>query len=207
MSSMPALVPPTDNERDNLLAYLTQQRYCMRLTAYGLTEAQARQTPTSSRLSVGGLIKHVTAVERGWMGDVVQQRPADPSGTEGYSDGFVMRPDETLQHVLDDSVRCGEETEAIMAGIADLGQTVPVPKDVPWFPDDVDAWSVRWVVLHLIEEIARHAGHADILREHIDGGAMHPIMAAAEHWPETPWMRAWTPTGDQIVPGARQQVP
>ena len=56
-----------------------------------------------------------------------------------------MRPDETLQEILDDSEQCGRETEAIIAGIADLGQAVPVPKDVPWFPKDVDSWEVRWV--------------------------------------------------------------
>ena len=69
------------------------------------------------------------------------------------------------------------ETEAVVAGIDDLDQPVPVPKGVPWFPDDVDAWSVRWVLLHLIEEIARHAGHADIVRESIDGATMYALMA------------------------------
>lgn len=75
-----------------------------------------------------------------------------------------------------------------------------VPKDVPWFPKDVESWEVRWVLLHLIEELVRHAGHADILREHIDGGTMYPVMAAAEHWTESPWMQPWKPTGDQIMP-------
>jgi len=64
---------------------------------------------------------------------------------------------------------------------------------VPWFPKDVSAWSVRWVLLHLIEETARHAGHADILRESIDGATALPLMAAAEGWPEQPWITPWTP--------------
>jgi hypothetical protein len=80
-----------------------------------------------------------------------------------------------------------------MAGIEDLGQEVPVPKGVPWYPSDVDNWSVRWVLLHLIEETARHAGHADILREAIDGATAFPLMAAVEGWPETPWMKPWRP--------------
>jgi uncharacterized protein DUF664 len=65
--------------------------------------------------------------------------------------------------------------------------------------DKVRIWEkpVRWVLLHLIEEIARHAGHADIVREHIDGGTMYPIMAAAEDWPDSPWLQRWKPTGDQ----------
>ena len=93
-----------------------------------------------------------------------------------------------------------DDTEAIIGGIADLGQAVPVPKDVPFFPQDLDSWEVRWVLLHLIEELARHAGHADIIREHIDGGTMHPIMAAAEKWPEAPWIQPWRPSGDQVMP-------
>ena len=195
---MPGNVPAVEGERANLLAYLEQQRYGIRLTAFGLTDAQARATPTSSALSVGGLIKHVTAMERNWM-DIILQRDRSGTGTAQYGDDFVMRPDETLADILADNERCGRETEAIVAAIADLGQAVPVPKGVPWFPDDVEAWSVRWVLLHVIEEVARHAGHADILREHIDGGTMYPIMAAAEKWPASPWMQPWKPSGDQVM--------
>jgi uncharacterized damage-inducible protein DinB len=196
---MPGNVPPVEGERANLLAYLEQQRYGIRLTGFGLTDEQARATPTSSALSVGGLIKHVTAVERTWT-DMILQR--DRSGTDSteYGHDFIMRDDETLAEILSDNERCGLETEEIIAGIEDLGQPVPVPKGVPWFPDDVEAWSVRWVLLHVIEEVARHAGHADIMREHIDGGTMHPIMATAEGWPESPWMQPWKPTGDQVMP-------
>ena len=69
----------------------------------------------------------------------------------------------------------------------------PVPRGVPWFPDDIEAWSVRWVLLHLIQETARHAGHADIVRECVDGAAAMPLMAAVEGWPETPWVKPWQP--------------
>jgi uncharacterized damage-inducible protein DinB len=196
---MPGNVPAVEGERANLLAYLEQQRNGIRLTAFGLTEDQARATPTSSALSVGGLIKHVTSTERSWMNDVLQRgNPAD--GEANYGDSFALGADETLEEILADSVRCGLETEAIIADIADLGQPVPVPKDVPWFPKDVESWEVRWVLLHLIEELARHAGHADIIREHVDGGTMYPIMAAAENWPASPWMQPWQPSGDQVTP-------
>jgi len=196
---MPGNVPPVVGERANLLAYVEQQRNGIRLTAFGLTDEQARAKPTSSALSVGGLIKHVTATERSWI-DMVMQRPATTDEGQ-YGDDFVMKPTETLAMILEDNERCGRETEEVIAGIADLGQPVPVPKGVPWFPADVDAWSVRWVLLHIIEELARHAGHADIIREHIDGGTMYPIMAAAEHWPPAPWMEPWKPSGDQVMPG------
>ena len=65
-------------------------------------------------------------------------------------------------------------TSRVIEKIADLGQAVPVPKGVPWFPDDLDAWSVRWVLLHIVTETARHAGHADIVRESVDGATAFP---------------------------------
>ena len=74
----------------------------------------------------------------------------------------------------------------------DLDHVVPVPQGVPWFPTDIEAWTVRWVLLHLIEEVCRHAGHADIVRESLDGATMYALMAAAEGWPATDWLQPWT---------------
>ena len=186
---MPGNVPPVADEREGLLAYLAQQRYVLRLTAYGLTEDEARATPTVSALSVGGLVKHVAKMEQSWI-DTVLQRERESSEDEYLSD-FQLAPDETIASVFDFYDAVASETEAVIASIPDLGQAVPVPRDVPWFPDDVDAWSVRWVLLHIIEETARHAGHADIVREAIDGATAFPLMAAAEGWPSTPWLEPW----------------
>jgi uncharacterized damage-inducible protein DinB len=191
---MPGQVPPVADEREGLLAFIAAQRDGIRITAFGLTDEQARMTPTPSALSVGGLIKHVTAMERGWIDMVLQrERPPTEEAEAAYENDFRLLPDETLADVLSANDAVAAETEAVIAGIDDLGQAVPVPKGVPWFPDDVEAWSVRWVLLHLIEEIARHAGHADIVREAIDGATFHPLMAAAEGWPATPWLQPWTP--------------
>jgi len=114
-------------------------------------------------------------------------------GIEDYLEGFTFGPADTLAAVLDDYDKAAAETEAAVADIADLGQPVPVPKDSPWLPQDVEAWSVRWVLLHLIEETAKHSGHADVVRESIDGATFHPLMAAAEGWPETEWLKPWKP--------------
>ena len=185
---MPGTVRPVSDERDALLAYLDQQRYVLRLTAYGLTDEQARATPSASSLSVGGLIKHVAAVERQWVAMVLQQ----PRGSaDDYAAGFRLSEGETLADALSLYDEAARETDSVVAAIPDLGQPVPVPKGVPWYPADVEAWSVRWVLLHLIEETARHAGHADIVREHLDGATAFPLMAAAEGWPATPWMQPW----------------
>jgi len=186
---MPGTVQPVADERQGLLAYLAQERYVLRLSAHGLDDRQARSTPTASALSVGGLIKHAAAVERGWMGTVMRRPRA--GSVDDYLAGFRLGPDETLTGVLDDYARAAGETEAVVAGIDDLGRAVPVPRDAPWLPADVEAWSVRWVLLHLITETARHAGHADIVREAIDGATASPLMAAAEGWPATPWLEPW----------------
>jgi uncharacterized damage-inducible protein DinB len=189
---MPGNAPPVANEREGLMTFLAQQRLVLRTAAYGLTDDQARQAPTASSLSVGGLIKHVSSVERNWM-DIVLQRESEGGGEQAYEDGFRLLPDETLQQILDEYEETARQTIAIIDGIADLDQPVPVPKGVPWFPQDIDAWSVRWVLLHLIQETARHAGHADIVRESVDGATAFPLLAAVESWPATPWMTPWTP--------------
>jgi hypothetical protein len=188
---MPGNVRPVTDERDGLLSFLAQQRLVLRLTAYGLTDDQARLTPTVSSLSIGGLIKHLAAVERNWM--VMVLRQPRRTSTDDYVSGFRLGPDETLAGVLASYAEAARETDEVVSEIADLGQAVPIPKGVPWFPSDVDAWSVRWVLLHLIQETARHAGHADIVRESIDGASAFPLMAAAEGWPAAPWIQPWTP--------------
>jgi uncharacterized damage-inducible protein DinB len=185
---MPGQVAPLTGERELLLAYLAQQRYVLRLTAYRLSDEQARDTPTRSALSIGGLIKHVAATERGWI-DLVLQRGG--GSEDDYHANFQMGPDESLADIFNMYDEVATETERVIAGISDLNQPVPIPKGVPWFPSDVDAWSVRWLLLHLIEETARHAGHADIIRESLDGATAFPLMAAAEGWPATPWLQPW----------------
>ncbi len=135
----------------------------------GLTEEQASSTPTASALSLAGLIKHAARTERHWIVEVMPQREAPDLVGRDWTTDFRLVAGETLARLLDYYAEVGRETEALVAEIADLGQPVPVSKGVPWFPSDVDTWSVRRVLLHLIEETARHAGHADLLREAIDG--------------------------------------
>ena len=187
---MPGNAPPhNDDERALLLGYIEQQRDGLRNAAYGLTEAQIRLAPTASALTIGGLIKHVTSTERGWMADVRQE----PSGQDeaSYGADFLVGPEDTLEALLADLDAAAAETEALVASL-DLAHPVPVP-DAPWFPEGVDAWSLRWVLIHLVEEIARHAGHADIIRETIDGATMFELMAGREGWPATEWLTPWQP--------------
>jgi uncharacterized damage-inducible protein DinB len=173
---MPGLVPPIENELDGLLAYLAQQRDAFRIVVHGLDEEQLRATPTKSALSLAGLVRHVAFTERHWMTNVVGQ--AEGGEEDAYADSFAVG-DATIGELLAEYEIVAKETEA-MVGQLGLEHPVPVPRNAPWFPKDVDSWTVRWVLLHLIEETARHAGHADIIRESIDGGTLYQLMAAAD---------------------------
>ncbi len=191
MSGMPTIV---EDEKGQLLAYLAQQRGFLRLSAYGLTDEQARLSASVSPLSIGGLIKHVARAEVHWTG-IVLERPGS-SGSEDYEEGFRLGPDETLAGMLDFYESVAADTERVVKDLP-LERPVPVPQGVPWFPKDIDAWNVRWVLLHLIEETARHAGHADIVRESIDGATWFPLMSAAENWDMRPWIEPWQPAGTE----------
>jgi uncharacterized damage-inducible protein DinB len=183
---MPGLVRPVADGRDALLAFLGHARDVLRITAYGLDDAQVVMASSVSPLTVAGLIKHAANVEKFWINEIVLQ---------GYqfefNQHFELGPDESLATVLEMYNRVAADTERVVAGIDDLSQTVPVPSGVPWFPDDVEAWTVRWVLLHLIQETARHAGHADIVRESVDGATAFALMAAVEGWPATEWIQPW----------------
>jgi hypothetical protein len=191
---MPGQAPLLHDERELLLAFIAQQRDGIRYAAYGLHDDQARQTPTAGTLSIGGLVKHAAHMEQSWI-DTVEQRPAGSfeESMAAYEANFRLGPDETLADALALLDAAAERTAGLVGSITDLSQAVPVPKGVPWYPDDLEAWSVRWVLLHLVEELARHAGHADIVREAVDGATMYELMAGAEGWPETDWIKPWRP--------------
>ncbi len=83
--------------------------------------------------------------------DTVLQRERPGASEDDYEQGFTMGAGETLADVLAFADAVAAETDAVVRAIPDLGQAVPVPQGVPWFPDDLDAWSVRWVLVHLVE--------------------------------------------------------
>ncbi len=191
---MPTFVPPVDDERDALLSYLAQQRDALRLAAYGLTDAQATSAPTRSSLSIAGIVAHLVAVEGFWIDRVLGGRTEDGDGDrDRFPDGSSVADGETLEVLLARYADRAAATESAVSRVADLGDPVPVPHEIPWLPRNVDAWSVRWVLLHLITETARHAGHADLVREQLDGARARPLMAAAEGWPEEGRVRPWRP--------------
>ena len=176
------------DEREALLGFLDMQRASLRTAAHGLTEQEVRLAPSASTLSVAGLIKHAATVERQWSSIIRQEH----QGNDFERHIASFRPGEVpVADLLTDYEQAAKETDATILAAADLNEPVPIPKGVPWFPKDIDSWTVRWVLVHLIEETARHAGHADVVRETIDGAQAVELRAAVEGWPETNWLKPW----------------
>lgn len=172
---MPALARPVTDERDALLHFLSQQRDALIAAAFELTEDEARSTPSASALSIASLLQHVTATERGWIDTML--------GLESLRDeddpqAFHVADDVTVADLIADYRRAAAETEEIVLGLDDLELPVPLPP-APWFPPNTVV-SARWVLFHLIEETCRHAGHADIVRESIDGANAFLLLDRAE---------------------------
>ncbi|GAA4836480.1 DinB family protein [Kitasatospora terrestris] len=166
--------PALTGERADLLEQLGKARFFLRFTAKELTDAQAATRSTVSELCVGGLIKHVTGVEQAWVGFILEGPSAMPDFTamteEDFArrrDGFELLAGETLAGVLADYAETARRTDELVATLPDLDAAHPLPK-APWFDADAQ-WSARRVLLHIIAETAQHAGHADIIREALDG--------------------------------------
>ena len=157
------------SERDDLLEALTAHRGFLRHTVQGITDEQARQRLTVSELTLGGLVKHVAQTEKGWA-DFIVDGPQTMAMTEDsyaeHADGFVLREDETLEGVLADYEKIAARTDELVR-TCDLDATQPLP-EAPWFPPNATR-SARRVFVHIVGETAQHAGHADILRETLDG--------------------------------------
>src|SRR4051794_33223099 len=143
--------PATTGERADLLAMLTKNRHFLRFTTRDLTDDQARQRTTASELCLGGLIKHVTSVERGWvefiltgpsaMGDFTAMTEADWAQRAAE---FRLLPDETLVGVLAAYAEVARRTDDLVATLPDLDATQPLPK-APWFEAET-SWSARRVL-------------------------------------------------------------
>jgi uncharacterized damage-inducible protein DinB len=173
-SSMAVAATELDAERGDLLAILAQHRQFLRHTTRELTDEQARARTTVSELTLGGLIKHVTDVERGWAAFIVEGPTAlgDASAMTAADwakrqDEFRLLDGETLAGVLDAYEATAAATTELVRTLPDLDATQPLPV-APWFPPS-GRWSARRALLHIIAETAQHAGHADIIRESLDG--------------------------------------
>jgi len=161
-------------ERTDLLASLAKARHFLRFTTRDITDEQARQRTTASELTLGGLIKHVTAVERNWQRFIVEGPSIAPDFSamtqEDYAEwanGFKLLPGETLAGALAEYEDTAKQTDELVATFPDLNAAHELPP-APWQPPG-EYWSARRTLLHIASETAQHAGHADIIREALDG--------------------------------------
>ncbi|ADP84772.1 DinB family protein [Pseudofrankia inefficax] len=154
-------------EHGDLLATLSQTRFFLRFTTRELSDEQAAGRPTVSALCLGGLIKHVARVEEQWLEFVRSGPEALSQDPEQRDADFRLGPDETLDDALARYDQVAQRTDDFLRGRPDLDADQPLPV-APWFPPG-ERWSARKVMLHVIAETAHHAGHADVIRESIDG--------------------------------------
>lgn len=179
------------SERDDLIETLARHRGFLLHTAQGLSEEQAHTTSTVSALTLAGLLKHVADTEEQWMQFAIRGAEAfdasgvynaevdwaavaaetevndgDWQGSEWEDTRFAVSQQETLDVLRARVLSVAVVTEQILRE-ADLDATHRLP-DAPWFEQGAQ-WSVRRVALHMLAEIAQHAGHADIIREAVDG--------------------------------------
>jgi len=161
-------------ERADILDFLTKHRYFLRHAAEGLSDEQANARSTVSALTVGGLIKHVTEVERMWADfaqagggkDAPEEIEFTPERIAQWESQFRLAEGETLAGVLAEYEKVAAATDDLVRTL-DLDTAYELPA-APWQPPGV-FWTVRRVFLHITAETAQHAGHADIIRETIDG--------------------------------------
>lgn len=175
---MVTLVRPENDERDALLAFLDAARGAVRRSAHGLTEAEAVSTPSASSLSLAGLVKHVARCESFWIVGVLMDRELELPTEATWADEHRLTEGETLAGWLAEYERIAAETEEIVRGLPSLEVDAPLP-DQPWFPPN-SRRTARWILTHLIAEVARHAGHADIIRETLDGRTAFELIAATQ---------------------------
>ena len=161
----------TSLERADLLDSLDKHRTFLRTTVDGLTDAQARLTPTASQLCLGGIIKHVALMEEGWV-RFIEEGPGaigatDQAAYERHAAGFRMADGETLPGLLSWYEEVARHTDELVLTLPSLDADHPLP-EAPWFEPGARR-SARRVLVHIVAETAQHAGHADIIRESIDG--------------------------------------
>lgn len=180
--------PGTHSEAEVFAGFIAVQLDAVRTAAHGLTDEQARRRPCRSELSVGGVVKHVTWVmrQRG------QDRVMDEAGFAAFSDSFVLRDDETLDGAL---AAFDEVREAYLADVRTTDPAAAMTEPAaPWDGRYEPTPSVqRYALLHLVEELARHAGHADVLREEIDGAQAASLHLAVVGAPGNDFVRPWEP--------------
>jgi uncharacterized damage-inducible protein DinB len=164
----PGPVPPlapdelvsTGDERQVLETFLDLYRDILKRKLASLSDQEIRQRHVPSRTTLGGLVKHLSVVEREWFQVVLAGRPEDPPGALQPDGNWTLSSEDTAASLLARYEQACAASRRIASGFS-LDDCVPHPR--------LGQVSLRWIYVHMIEESARHVGHADILREQTDG--------------------------------------
>lgn len=157
-------------DRSDLIGALERQRSFLRQTVQGLNDHQARERTTASELCLAGIIKHVARVEQRWVDFIVDGPEVlafTPQSMESHAQSFQLLPGESLPVLLERYDEVARRTAEVVGRLSSLDDSQPLP-DAPWFPPNT-RWSARMVLAHILAETAQHSGHADIIRESLDG--------------------------------------
>jgi uncharacterized damage-inducible protein DinB len=171
MTELAPLPSVTSGERDTLAQFLDYFRSVLLRKVDGIDEAQARARVGASSLDLLGLIRHMAGVEQWWFtqafaGSDETSRWHDPDDPDS---DFHHRPDDTLDQARTALLEEIDKARRVVARADSLDQLTAIDVGPPDNPDRFGRRSLRWVMVHMIEEYARHCGHADLLRESIDG--------------------------------------
>ncbi|MEU8897639.1 DUF664 domain-containing protein [Nocardia sp. NPDC048505] len=156
-----------DQEREDLIAMLAEERELFKITLRGIDDTQARKRTTVSELTLGGLLHHLISNERHWT-TVIAERDENAELDVSRFDGeYVMAPEETVAGLLATYDEVAAATAELIRTVDSLDTSIPTPTN-PWVEGRI--WqSVRYTLLHILREVSQHAGHADIIREELDG--------------------------------------
>ena len=179
--TIPASPPPAGqpdsigSERQVLEAFLDFHRQVLVSKVDGISENEARRRRVPSKTTLAGLIKHMIGVERGWFQEVLGGRNPEDIGPNvgGGEESWDLAEDETVSSLIKEYEQTCEQSRQTAARFA-LDDAVPEP--------DMGQVSLRWIYVHMIEESARHVGHADILREQTDGASGIDGDSAVTTW-------------------------
>lgn len=193
--------PTPDSEIDTMVNYADQQLDALRSIALGLTEEQARQTPCRSALSIAGLLKHTNFVLRETV-KRVQQGPRLEAPTEQdyveFHGSFTLGDEETTVGLLAEFDRLRAEALTALRSLNPDDDTME--PSAPWEGID-DARPIKWryFLLSRVEELARHAGHADIIREQLDGELVPALVATRAGVGASGWFTPFEPKAGTIT--------
>jgi uncharacterized damage-inducible protein DinB len=176
MAATASSTPTGSTEREDFIAILANQRKNFLIALRGITDEQARQRTTVSELTLGGLLKHIVQCEQNWVEIMLGRGPAKVEMEDWDADAYRMTEKESVAELTEQLHRTVEQTEQAMASLPSLDATVTLPV-YPWSPPEPEVWSARRILLHILREIAHHSGHADIIREELDGASTTAQMA------------------------------